>query len=558
MSRFLRALDERNPPRSDRRWIFVPEDQLSDDIGPISRSDPREIGIILIESHWKAARRPYHKQKLALLWSNLRHFAIEQASRGVAVRYLTTTQPFQATLAPLIAKLGPLTVMEPAERELRADLDPLVRTGEVIVLPHEGWLTTREQFIRGAGEGSPWRMDAFYRFVRKDTGILMDGDVPVGGRFSYDVLNRRRWAGDPPAPKPLSFPIDEITAEVGELIDRYFSRHPGEMDLSTIPATDKDAQRLWRWAKRECLPHFGPYEDAMSAGSRGLFHTRLSSVINLHRLLPRQTVTETAALNISLASKEGFIRQILGWREFVRHVHRETDGFRQLPAGCPPVAPTPGDAGYASWRATPWPPSKAKDELDGGARPSYLTAHAPLPSAYWGAKSGLACLDRVVADVWAEGYSHHITRLMVLSNLATLLDVSPRELTDWFWVAYTDAFDWVVEPNVLAMGTYAVGDLMTTKPYVSGAAYIAKMSDYCKTCQFNPNTNCPITSMYWAFIARHASVLNNNVRMRLPLRALERRAPNQRMHDAQVFAAVQGMLQVGKPIDYDGVRIPLG
>ena len=200
MSRFLRALDERNPPHSDRRWIFVPEDQLSDDIGPISRSDPREIGIILIESHWKAARRPYHKQKLALLWSNLRHFAIEQASRGVSVRYLTTTRSFQATLAPLIAKLGSVTVMEPAERELRADLDPLVRTGGVIVLPHEGWLTTREQFIRGAGEGSPWRMDAFYRFVRKDTGILMDGDIPVGGRFSYDVLNRGRWAGDPPAP----------------------------------------------------------------------------------------------------------------------------------------------------------------------------------------------------------------------------------------------------------------------------------------------------------------------------------------------------------------------
>ncbi len=342
MSKFLRALDESNPPPLGRRWIFVPEDQLSDDIGPISRTDPREIGIILIESHWKAARRPYHKQKLALLWSNLRHFAIEQASRGVSVRYLTTTQPFQATLAPLIAKLGSLTVMEPAERELRADLDPLVRTGGVTVVPHEGWLTTREQFIRGAGEVSPWRMGAFYRFVRKDTGILMDGDLPVGGRLSYDVLNRRRWAGNPPAPKPLSFPIDEITAEVGELIDQHFSRHPGEMNLSTIPATDKDAQRLWRWAKRECLPHVGPFEDAMSVGSRGLFHTRLSSVINLHRLLPRQTVTETAALNIPLASKEGFIRQILGWREFVRHVHRETDGFRQLPAGCPPVAPTRG------------------------------------------------------------------------------------------------------------------------------------------------------------------------------------------------------------------------
>ena len=159
-----------------------------------------------------------------------------------------------------------------------------------------------------------------------------------------------------------------------------------------------------------------------------------------------------------------------------------------------------------------------------GAQPlCALGCDTPLPPAYWGEQSGLACLDTVVSDVWAEGYSHHITRLMILSNLATLLDVRPRELTDWFWVAYTDAYDWVVEPNVLGMGTYALGGLMTTKPYVSGAAYINRMSDYCGLCAFNPKTDCPFASLYWAFLARHEAVLKSNPRLRMPMASLGKR-----------------------------------
>jgi deoxyribodipyrimidine photolyase-related protein len=169
----------------------------------------------------------------------------------------------------------------------------------------------------------------------------------------------------------------------------------------------------------------------------------------------------------------------------------------------------------------------------------------PLPPAYWGETSGLACLDTVVSDVWAEGYSHHITRLMILSNLATLLDVRPRELTDWFWVAYTDAYDWVVEPNVLGMGTYALGGLMTTKPYVSGAAYINRMSDYCSHCSFNPKTDCPFASLYWAFLARHEALLKKNPRLMMPMASLRKRSASRKKQDQEVYRRVREILGKG-------------
>lgn len=535
MRRFHRRLADRNSDPRGRTWLFVPEDQLSASIGPLSREDPQTLGIILVESYEKVARRPYHRQKLALLWANARHFALEQAARGVAVRYVASDQPYRHTLAPLAAELGPLRVMEPAERELRADLAPLLTAGALRLLPHEGWLTTRAQFLLGAGDDPPWRMDRFYRHVRAETGILMEQGRPRGGRYSYDRENRQRWDGTPPAPSPLRFAVDEITEEVGDLIAARFSHHPGTLDLATIPATAQDSERLWDWAKTDCLPQFGPFEDAMSVRSRGLFHTRLSALINLHRLLPRRIIDDTLALPIPLASQEGFIRQILGWREFVFHVHRETDGFRAIP-----LRKTDGTS--AGRPSAELPAAEAGPE---GASPSYLGATAPLPAAYWGTPSGLACLDRVVNDVWGEGYSHHITRLMVLANLATLLDVSPRALTDWFWVAYTDAYDWVVEPNVLAMGTYAVGDLMTTKPYVCGAAYIDKMSDYCGHCRFDPGETCPITPLYWAFLARHEPRLQDNPRLRLPLQALRRRASEQRARDTRIFEMTATALRTG-------------
>jgi deoxyribodipyrimidine photolyase-related protein len=279
--------------------------------------------------------------------------------------------------------------------------------------------------------------------------------------------------------------------------------------------------------------------------------------MNLHRLLPRAVVRDVERLEIPLASKEGFIRQVLGWREFVKHVHDATEGFRKGTS----VAQGVGDGGHARWR------SRAQEGVSGqpkerpapgtppgqhgwltSATPAALGKDTPLPDAYWGQPSGMNCLDHVVKSVWAEGYSHHITRLMVLSNLATLLDVSPRELTDWFWIAYADAWDWVVEPNVLAMGTYAVGPLMTTKPYVSGAAYIDKMSDYCGSCALKPGITCPVTPMYWAFLDRHKAALDKTGRMMMPLRSLAKRSAAQRAADARVFVAVRDVLVKGQRV----------
>jgi deoxyribodipyrimidine photolyase-related protein len=389
-------------------------------------------------------------------------------------------------------------------------------------------------------------MDAFYRQVRRRTGLMMEGGKPIGGKYSFDTENRKAWAGEPPAPDPPVFGPDTLTIEVEELIETHFAAHPGEIDLASLPASLDNAEVLWRWALEHCMPCFGPYEDAMSLASSGLFHTRISGLLNLHRLLPSRVVDDVAALDIPLASKEGFVRQVLGWREFMRHAHEASDGFRELPDGEPRRAEGPGDDGWGRWSGSTWAGGSDGDGFDGGACPSVLSAERPLPLAYWpGHASGLECLDRVVEDVWREAWSHHISRLMVLANIATLLDVAPRELTDWFWIAYLDAYDWVVEPNVLAMGTYGVGPLMTTKPYVSGAAYIDRMSDYCSACAFNPKKDCPITNLHWAFLDRHQHVFADNPRMRLALSSLAKRAGRQVQIDRDVFEWVGSVLEDG-------------
>ena len=528
----LKLLNQTTPPPA--AFVFVPYDQLTTAIGPLSRSSPAALGVVVVECPAKADRRPYHRQKLALLLTNLRHFALEVAASGRRVLHVVADGDYASALGPFAAEHGPVHCMRPAERELREDLRPLVEQGLVRLLPHEGWLSTDEDFQQASKTGeAPWRMDAFYRAIRRRTGILMDArDKPLGGRFSFDGDNRQPWKGVPLAPTQPRFVVDDITAEVVDLVRRRFGNHPGELDAGAIPATIDDAEQLWAWAMASCLPHFGPFEDAMSTRSRGLFHSRISPLMNLHRLLPRRIVDDVTALELPLSSQEGFIRQVLGWREFVHRVHEATDGFRTGPGG------------------------------DVNGLPSVLGAHLPLPAAYWptsgptpwqGAPSGLRCLDTVVEDVWAEGYSHHITRLMVLANIGALLDVSPRELTDWFWAAYTDAYDWVVEPNVLGMGTFAVGDVMTTKPYIAGAAYVDKMSDYCRDCAFSPKKpvaegGCPLTSLYWAYLQRHEAILRNNERLKLPLASMRKRSAADHDRAASVYTITTRALGRGEPV----------
>lgn len=528
----------------ERTWVYVPYDQLSWRIGPLGELKPSEAGIVMVECPAKAARRPYHKQKLFLILANQRRFALEQAKRGVAVDYRVHPDGYAPALREAAGAHGTLLHMEPAERELRDELSSLVDEGLLEVRPHGGWLTTPEDFVEGTGAEPPWRMDRFYRQVRKRTGILMTEDGKYeGGKVSFDGENREPWPGDPPAPDVPTFRHGDIEEEVIDLIESDYADHPGTLDPANVPTRESQAERLWEWAKEECMEHFGPYEDAMSSEEANLFHTRISPLLHLHRLLPATVVEDIATSDAPIASREGFVRQILGWREFVRHVHRRTDGFRSLPKGTATESSPKGDAGWEAWTGEAW------DGAEPGAAPSALGADRDLPPAYWGKTSGLRCLDIAAGRVMEEGYGHHIERLMVLANLGTLLDVSPRQLTDWFWAAYIDAFDWVVEPNVLGMGTYGVGDVMTTKPYIAGSAYIDRMSDFCGECAFHPKKTCPITRLYWAYLARHADALEGNQRIAMPLRSLKKRAQEKRDEDAEIFRVVSEALAEGERVD---------
>ena len=531
----------------ERRWIYVPYDRLTDRVGPLAQTSPGDRGIIMVESIEKGTRRPYHKKKLALLLSNERHFALEQARKGAKIIYVATAGSFGDGLlnARKQYSLRQITWMRPAERELRLDVERAQGQGLKLKQVEDAtWLTTEREFddVYGIQQGKQPKsfvMDRFYRAMRKRSGLLMEGGRPVGGKFSYDQENRKPWRGQVPVPHRPTFAPDAITQEVLYLVERQFPHHFGVLDGFDLPVTEEDCRDLWRFALHHLLPYFGPWEDAMVTNQPDLFHSRISALMNLSRVLPREAVDDTAAAfaegHIPLASAEGFIRQVLGWREFMRHVHRVTDGYRNLPV----------------------PYEKAAQGLYAGAAPTALDATRPLPAAYWGVPSGLNCLDTVVRQVMREGWSHHITRLMVLSNLATLCGFSPRELADWFWIAYVDAYDWVVESNVLGMSTFGDGGVTATKPYVSGAAYINRMSDFCKRCQYDPGKatgegSCPFTALYWSFLETHHEALNSNQRLAMPYVSLRRKPESERRAlRERALAAIDALAAVPRP-DYDG------
>ncbi len=521
-----------------RRWIYVPYDRFTDRTGPIAEQSAERTGLVFVESAAKPKRRPYHKKKLVLLISNMRHFALEQAARGCKVIYHLSAKPHGLALldAQHSYRLPALTVMQPAERELRLDLAAGVAEGLALEeVPDTTWLSTTEDFTKTFGgykSGKSYVMDRFYRRMRQQSGILMENGKPVGGQFSYDADNRKPYKGQVPVPTPPSFPPDSITQEVIEMVAEHYPHHFGSIEGFNLPTTQADCDAAWRFALEHLLPTFGPYEDAMRDDELQLFHSRISPLLNLSRLLPADLVrdVEQAASEerIPLGSAEGFIRQVLGWREFMRHLHEQTDGYRKLAA--------------------------TNQDPFAGATPNALSANLPLPAVYWGAKSGLHCVDTAVAQVLEEGWTHHILRLMVLSNLATLCGFSPRELTDWFWFAYIDAYDWVVETNVLGMATYADGGLTATKPYVSGAAYINKMSNYCGHCQYDPKRSsgvgsCPFTALYWTFLERNHDVLGKNFRLQMPYTSLRKKTGQElvqlRSRAEEAIADLQALARPG-------------
>ena len=513
-------------------WHFIAYDQLHQELIP--DSEKPLLGLIFIETTWKVNQLPYHKQKLALLLSNQRHFALEMQSLGYPIKYIFSNQDYGQILEIISQEVGQITVTKPAELTLRKPLEELQKSGKVAFLEHKGWLTTSEEFLSIMGDKPPWRMDKFYRNIRKSRNIMLDeNSKPLGGAWSLDDQNRLPWDNAVELPQNLKFEPDEITLEVIEMVNSKFSHHPGKINANNLPASNQDALLLWNWAKSSLMYWFGPYEDAMTKHHKTLFHTTISSLLNLNRIVAKDLLEDTIGLEIPLNSKEGFIRQIIGWREFVRHVHEQTNGFE---VDHQSIQSRSG----AGWEGD-WNHSRIT--------PNVLENSVGLPPTYWGEKSGMLCLDTAVLDVVETGYTHHIPRLMVLANIGNLLGVNPRELTDWFWAMFTDAYDWVVEPNVLAMGTYAVGEIMTTKPYISGTPYIKKMGDYCGDCSLHFKKSCPISDMYWNFLEENKFHFSNNHRMAMPMRTLAKRTQQAKDSASEVTKYVR--LQMGKGLKLD-------
>ena len=548
MSSLFLSLLRNDSSLKPKRWLWVAHDQLHSQLNPWADEPPEETGLIFVESKQRGNVRPYHRQKLAFLLSNLRHRALEAQQEGHPVRYLVSEDDYGRALTDLVQEIGTIHVLRSPELEIRQQLKTSIAEGLLLEHEHGGWLTTREEFLQSVGDGPPFRMDVFYRHFRKISGVLMENSSPEGGKYSHDGENRKPWKGTPPAPSDPIFEVDTIDKEVTAMVMEHFPHHPGNIDLSKLPTTAQQAQQALDCA-RSVIPEFGPYEDAFSEDSRGLFHTRLASLMHLHRVLPEEILTIALESSAPLNSREGLIRQLV-WREYMHHIHEVTDGFRSLDV--PRTSAPCRDARWGDYKNGTYPESADIPQNDDDEKhPNRLQQTRPLPPAFWGEESGLRCLDATTTAVMEDAWTHHIPRLMILGNLASLLDIHPRELTDWFHVAFVDAYDWVVETNVLGMGTFAVGESMMTKPYVSGTPYIQKMGDHCQKCSFHPKKTCPISKLYWAFLERHGDAFEGNVRMAMPLRTLSRRSEDQKAADAEAFEWVSSTLSRGEVLHPD-------
>jgi deoxyribodipyrimidine photolyase-related protein len=442
----------------------------------------------------------HHKKKLAFIFSAMRHFASELRQSGWRVDYIRlddadNTGNLAGELARAMGRHGcaEAIVTEPGEWRLMEEM----RQGPgTRMLDDDRFLADRHGFAGWAQTrlkpGGDTRMEQFYRLMRRKTGLLMEDGQPAGGQWNYDADNRRPAPGALGLPQPMRFQPDAITREVLDLVAARFPDNFGDLEPFWFATTRTEAQAAFAHFLRASLPEFGPYQDAMLWGHRFLHHAVISPYLNAGLLDPlemcRQVEAEWRAGRVPLASAEGFIRQIIGWREFVRGIYW--------------------------WQGPDY------------ARSNALDAHRPLPWFYWTGETDMACLRACITQTREEAYAHHIQRLMVTGNFALLAGVDPHALHEWYLAVYADAFEWVELPNTVGMSQFADGGLLASKPYVASGAYIDRMSDYCGGCRYDVRAKsgaraCPFNLLYWHFIARHADRLRDNPRMAKVVQAWE-------------------------------------
>ncbi|WP_458207697.1 cryptochrome/photolyase family protein [Haladaptatus sp. NG-SE-30] len=480
--------------------VWVLGDQLTTQVGPITdRADER---VLLVEAHDFARRMPYHPQKLMLVYSAMRHFRDELREVGREVVY-RQAETFSEALEAHFEEFpdDELRMMTPASHGAGERLAELVSDagGQLELVANDLFLVSLAEFDDWAGDSERIRHEQFYRWARKQTGYLMDDGDPVGGKWNYDEQNRETPPSDHEFPDTPSFEPDETTREVQAWVEREFETW-GNPDGFRWPVTRGQALDALDHFLQYHLADFGPYQDAMLDSEWALNHSLLSSSLNIGLLHPREVIE--AAIDASEAgvadsapinSVEGFVRQVLGWREFMRHVYR-----RRMP------------------------------EMASANR---LDARRGLPELYYTGETEMNCLHHAVERVRERGYGHHIERLMVLSNFALLYAVTPQELDRWFHFGFVDAYHWVTTPNVVGMGVFGT-DAVATKPYAASGRYIDRMSDFCRHCRYDVGETegkdaCPFNALYWDFLAANEDDLRDNYRMALVYSNLDGKEENE-------------------------------
>jgi deoxyribodipyrimidine photolyase-related protein len=484
-------------------------DQLDSASPALETLDRTKDAVLMMEVAEEATHVPSHRQRSALFLSAMRHFAQELQRRRFRLRYVrlddpANTQSFTKEALRATRELAPsaLRVVRPGEHRVLAAVQSWERRlkTSVEVLEDAHFLTPLPDFEAWRRDRRRLVMDHFYREQRKRLGILLtSGDKPAGGAWSLDTSNREAFTSAPNPPRPHRFRPDAVTRDVIGLVQRSFPDAPGRLSQFVWPVTRRQAKRALADFVQHRLPQFGTYQDAMWAGQPFLFHSLLSPALNLKLLQPRELVDAAVdayeAGAAPLNAVEGFVRQVIGWREFIRGIY--------------------------------WSEGAEYGRLNA------LDAKGALPSFYWTGETDMACLRDALGQVLQYGYGHHIQRLMVTGNFALIAGISPRAVADWYLGMYVDAVDWVTLPNTLGMVMHADGGIVGTKPYASTGRYIDRMSNHCRGCRYDPRKRdgedaCPFTTFYWDFLLRHRPRFRKNPRMTMMLRNVDRLGRDER------------------------------
>ena len=490
-------------PPDVRNLVLVLGDQLDADSSVFADFDPARDVVWMAEVVHEATHAWSTKARVAMFLVAMRHFRDGLRARGFPVHYRALdghdAPTLEAALEEDLAAMRPerVVAVRPGEWRLAQSLPQVARKAGIAwsERPDLHFHCDPLDFADWAKGRRELRMEHFYRWIRRREGVLMDGDQPRGGRWNFDADNRKSFGRTGPGtlPAPRGFPPDATTRGVIELVEARFAGHPGTLDRFDWPVTPQQASAALEDFIAHRLPHFGRYQDAMWQGEPFLYHALLSAAMNLKLLSPRTVVRAAQdALEAGLApieAVEGFVRQVIGWREFVRGVY-----WLRMPA-------------FADDNA--------------------LAAGEPLPRMYWTGRTHMACMRDALAQTLDLGYAHHIQRLMVTGNFALLLGVRPAEIHAWYLGVYVDAVEWVELPNTLGMSQFADGGRMVSKPYAASGRYIQRMSNYCTGCRYDPGEGagddaCPFTTLYWDFLARHRARFRDHPRAAMQWRSLER------------------------------------